>query len=41
MTTNLAIALFALKSIAEQVTFVRPILKLLPERGMQRTTTGP
>jgi len=32
---NLAVALFALESVAEQVTLLRPSLKRLPECGLQ------
>ena len=41
MTVNRAVAVFPLLSVAEQVTFVRPILKRLPEAGRHETATGP
>ncbi|HET7248964.1 MAG TPA: hypothetical protein VFI79_03895 [Gemmatimonadales bacterium] len=34
-------AVLALESLAEQVTFVRPILNELPARGVQTTGTEP
>jgi hypothetical protein len=33
--TNLAVAVLVLESVAEQWTVVRPILKWLPEAGLQ------
>jgi len=36
---NAAFAVFALESIAEHLTTVRPIGKRLPERGLQVTGT--
>jgi len=39
VTVNVAVATFALESFAVQVTFVRPILKRLPETGWHGAAT--
>ena len=38
---NLAVAVLPFESPTEQATFVRPILKKLPERGVQATGAEP
>ena len=38
---NEALAVFALESVAEQLTAVRPIRNRLPDRGVQVTGTWP
>src|SRR5262249_28235161 len=38
---NLAVCLFALASVAEQVTSVRPLGKRLPDRGLHDAGTAP
>jgi hypothetical protein len=38
---NEVVLVLALESVAEQVTFVRPILKKLPERLVHATGTAP
>jgi hypothetical protein len=38
---NLAVALFPLLSVAEQLTTVRPILKRLPDLGRHDAGTAP
>jgi hypothetical protein len=41
VTVNVTLAALALESVAEQLTFVRPIRKKLPERGTQVTGSVP
>ena len=38
---NCLFAVLPLESVAEQLTFVRPTLKLIPERGLQLAGTAP
>jgi hypothetical protein len=40
VTTSVAVAVLPFSSVAEHVTFVRPRLKRLPERGVHVTGTA-